>query len=60
MSNMRLVVNVDAHFDWLTPAETELDKVMRAEADICAREAAHRLNAVFKLLISEWLAANKI
>lgn len=60
MEKMKLIVNVDARFDWMLAPETMQEKAMREHADILAKEAANKLNAAVTLLVAEFLASTKI
>ena len=59
MNKDRLVVNIDAHFDWINPPASKEIESVRATANILAKEAAHKLNQAVQLIILEMLNSHK-
>ena len=55
-SNMRLVVEVKAHLDWLTPPDNKADEAMRQRADLMAAKAAFDTREIAALVVSMLLA----
>ncbi len=54
---MRLVVEVTARFDWREPPKDEPERIMRENADIEARRAAHRIQYIAQAMVAEILSA---
>ena len=57
MNKMKLVVNVSAKFEWLEPPKNMEEQVIREQADVMAKAAAHNLNTAVQLLVLELLNA---
>lgn len=56
---VELVVNVDAKLVWLHPPKNTEEQIMREQADVMARKAAHSLNTAVQLLVLELLNAQR-
>lgn len=49
---MRLVVEVKARLDWLTPAENDSERIMREAANNEVAATAHELKDAVQLLVA--------
>lgn len=57
MKPLKLVVNIDAHFDWMEPTDDPAVQAMREQASVLAKATAHQLNYVVELMVLELLNA---
>jgi len=55
MKTPKLVVTVNARFDWMEPPSSPEIEAMRAQANVLAGAAAHQLNQAVQLIILELL-----
>ena len=56
----KLVVNINAQFDWDEPPKDKTEEFVRIKSNIMARNAAKKLEQAVQLMILEFLNAQEL